>query len=120
MLWVCEKPRVILLNGSPTDNNATLFAEGYKSIAEPKFEAGEWEKVDEQAVPDWDNQQALVIYEQILTAAGGEVDATFAANDGLAGSVIAALKGQGLEPIPLSGQDATVAASRTSSPAGRR
>jgi D-xylose transport system substrate-binding protein len=104
-----EKPRVVLLNGSPTDNNATLFAEGYKSIAEPKFEAGEWEKVDEQAVPDWDNQQALVIYEQILTAAGGEVDATFAANDGLAGSVISALKGQGLEPIPLSGQDATVA-----------
>ncbi len=103
-----DNPRVILLNGSPTDNNATLFAEGYKSIAEPKFEAGEWTKVDEQAVPDWDNQQALVIYEQMLTAAGGEVDATFAANDGLAGSVISALKGQGLGPIPLSGQDATV------------
>ena len=103
-----DKPRVVLLDGSPTDNNATLFAQGYKSIADPKFEAGEWEKVDEQAVPDWDNQQALVIYEQILTAAGGKVDATFAANDGLASSVIAALKGQGLDPIPLSGQDATV------------
>ncbi len=103
-----EKPRVVLLDGSPTDNNSSLFAAGYKSIAEPKFEAGEWEKVDEQAVPDWDNQQALVIYEQILTAAGGKVDATFAANDGLAGSVISALKGQGLQPIPLSGQDATV------------
>ena len=103
-----ERPRVVLLNGSPTDNNATFFAEGYKSIAEPKFAAGEWEKVDEQAIPDWDNQQALVIYEQILTAAGGQVDATFAANDGLAGSVVAALKGQKLDPIPLSGQDATI------------
>jgi D-xylose transport system substrate-binding protein len=103
-----EKPRVVLLNGSPTDNNSFLFAEGYKSIAEPKFAAGEWEKVDEQAVPNWDNQQALVIYEQILTAAGGKVDATFAANDGLAGSVISALKGQKLAPIPLSGQDATI------------
>jgi len=36
------------------------------------------------------------------------VDAVFAANDGLAGSVISALKSQGLDPIPVSGQDATV------------
>ncbi len=103
-----ETPRVVLLNGSPTDNNATLFKEGYVSVAGPRFDAGDWELVDDQAVPDWDNQQALVIYEQILTAAGGDVDATFAANDGLAGSVISALKGQGLGPIPVSGQDATV------------
>ena len=103
-----ETPRVVLLNGSPTDNNATLFKEGYVSVAGPRFDAGDWELVDDQSVPDWDNQQALVIYEQILTAAGGDVDATFAANDGLAGSVISALKGQGLGPIPVSGQDATV------------
>jgi D-xylose transport system substrate-binding protein len=30
-----------------------------------------------------------------------------AANDGLAGAVIAALKAKGLKPIPLTGQDAT-------------
>ncbi len=103
-----EQPRLIQLNGSPTDNNATLFREGYVSVAQPRYDAGDWTLVDEQAVPDWDNQQALVIYEQMLTAAGGEVDATFAANDGLAGSVISALKSQGLDPIPVSGQDATV------------
>jgi D-xylose transport system substrate-binding protein len=103
-----DPKRVIQLNGSPTDNNATLFREGYFSVAQPHYDAGDWELVDDQAVPDWDNQQALVIYEQLLTAAGGDVDATFAANDGLAGSVIAALKGQGIDPIPLSGQDATV------------
>jgi D-xylose transport system substrate-binding protein len=103
-----DPKRVVQLNGSPTDNNATLFREGYFSVAQSHYDGGDWELVDDQAVPDWDNQQALVIYEQILTAAGGDVDATFAANDGLAGSVIAALKGQGLEPIPLSGQDATV------------
>jgi D-xylose transport system substrate-binding protein len=104
-----ETPQVVLLNGSPTDNNATLFKEGYVSIAGPRFDAGEWELVDDQSVPDWDNQQALVIYEQILTAAGGNVDATFAANDGLANSVISARKSQGLDPHPVSGQDATVA-----------
>ncbi|HUM70218.1 MAG TPA: substrate-binding domain-containing protein, partial [Chloroflexota bacterium] len=69
----------------------------------------DWELVDDQAVPGWDNQQALIIFEQILTAAGGDVDAVFAANDGLANSVISALKSQGLDPLPLSGQDATAA-----------
>ena len=103
-----DVPQVVQLNGSPTDNNATLFREGYFGIAEPHYNDGSWALVDDQAVPDWDNQQALVIYEQILTAAGGNVDATFAANDGLAGSVISALKSQGLDPMPVSGQDATV------------
>ena len=103
-----DNPQVVQLNGSPTDNNATLFREGYFSVASPRYDAGDWTLVDDQAVPDWDNQQALVIFEQILTAAGGNVDAVFAANDGLAGSVIAALKGQGLGQVPVSGQDATV------------
>jgi D-xylose transport system substrate-binding protein len=103
-----DPKRVVQLNGSPTDNNATLFREGYYGVAKPHYDAGDWELVDDQAVPDWDNQQALVVYEQILTAAGGDVDATFAANDGLANSVISALKSQGMDPMPLSGQDATV------------
>lgn len=104
-----DPKRVVQLNGSPTDNNATLFREGYFSVASPHYDAGDWELVDDQAVPGWDNQQALVIFEQILTAAGGDVDAVFAANDGLANSVISALKSQGLDPLPVSGQDATAA-----------
>ncbi|MBW7881672.1 MAG: substrate-binding domain-containing protein [Caldilineaceae bacterium] len=105
-----EVPRVVQLNGSPTDNNATLFREGYFSVAKPHYDDGSWELVADQAVPGWDNQQALVIFEQILTDAGDAgVDAVFAANDGLANSVIAALKARGLDPLPLSGQDATVA-----------
>jgi D-xylose transport system substrate-binding protein len=102
------KPDVAVLNGSPTDNNATLFANGYNSVIKPKFDSGEWNLVDDQSVPDWDNQQALVIFEQILTAANGNVDAAIAANDGLANSVVSALKSQGHKPIPLTGQDATV------------
>jgi D-xylose transport system substrate-binding protein len=103
-----ENPRVAVLNGSPTDNNATLFANGYNSVITPLFDSGEWTLVDDQSVPDWDNQQALVIFEQMLTAANGEIDAAIAANDGLAGSVYAALANQGLDPIPVTGQDATV------------
>lgn len=102
-------PRIVQLNGSQTDNNATMLREGAYSVTQPYFESGMWELVDEQTVPDWDNQQALIIFEQMLTASGGNIDAVFAANDGLASSVIAALKSQGLGPLPLSGQDATVA-----------
>jgi D-xylose transport system substrate-binding protein len=105
-------PEVVLLNGGPTDNNATLFREGYYGVAEPYFSDGSWNMVDDQAVPGWDNQQALVIFEQILTAADGNVSAVFAANDGLAGGVISAFKNAGVSPaeagIPISGQDATV------------
>ncbi len=100
--------RIIQLNGSPTDNNATLFREGYYSVAKPHYDAGDWVLVDDQAVPDWDYQQALVVVEQILTATDGDIDAVIAGNDRLANSVISALKSQGLDPIPLSGQDATV------------
>ncbi len=105
-------PEVVLLNGAPTDNNATLFREGYVSYAQPHFDDGSWNLVDDQAVPNWDNQEALVIFEQIYTAAEGNISAVFAANDGLAGSVISALQSAGVDPgeagIPISGQDATV------------
>ena len=101
-------PNVMILDGGPTDNNATLFAEGYMSFAQPHFDDGSWNLVDKQAVPDWDNVQAQTIAEQILTASGNEVDAAIVANDGMAGGVISALKAQGLNGIPVTGQDATV------------
>ena len=68
-------PNVMILDGGPTDNNATLFAEGYLEFAQPMFDSGAWNLVDRQAVPGWDNQEAQTLAEQILTAAGNEVDA---------------------------------------------
>lgn len=106
-----DTPQVVLLNGGPTDNNAKLFRDGYFGVAEPHFTDGSWNLVADQSVPEWDNQQALVIFEQILTAANNNVTAVFAANDGLAGAVISAFKNAGIDPgdagIPISGQDAT-------------
>src|SRR4051794_2901017 len=61
-----SKPAVAVLNGSPTDNNATLFKQGYDSVIGPKFKSGAWTKVADQSVPDWDNQKALTIFEQML------------------------------------------------------
>lgn len=100
-------PNVMVLDGGPTDNNATLFGNGYMEIAQPKFDAGEWNLVDRQAVDGWDNQEAQNIAEQILTAANNEVDAAIVANDGMAGGVISALTNVGLNGIPVTGQDAS-------------
>jgi len=97
--------RIIEVNGSPTDNNATLFKQGYDSQLDPKYAAG-WKKVGDQSVPQWDNAQAGVIFEQLLTAAGNKVDGVLAANDGMAQSVINILKKNGLK-VPVTGQDAT-------------
>ena len=103
-----SKPAVAVLNGSPTDNNATLFKNGYDSVIDPKFEAGEWTEVDDQAVPDWDNQKALTIFEQMLQKANNKVDGVLAANDGLGNAAISALKQRKLKQIPVTGQDATL------------
>ncbi|MEM9134848.1 MAG: substrate-binding domain-containing protein [Actinomycetota bacterium] len=95
--------QIIQLHGSPTDNNATLFREGYQAaIADAGFET-----VGEEAVPDWDNVQAGVIFEQLLTAANGEVDGVLVANDGLSLASQAVLADNGLT-LPTTGQDATV------------
>jgi D-xylose transport system substrate-binding protein len=101
-------PKVAVLNGSPTDNNATLFANGYNSVIKPLFDSKDWTLVDDQSVPDWDNTKAQTIFEQMLTASGGKIDAAIAANDGLANAVATALQNQGLPYIPVTGQDATV------------
>ena len=99
---------IAVLNGSPTDNNATLFKNGYDSVINPKFESGEWNEVDDQSVPDWDNQQALTIFEQMLQKADNKVDGVLAANDGLGNAAISAIKQRKLPQIPVTGQDATL------------
>ena len=106
-------PNVVMLNGGPTDNNAALFKRGYNEASDyavsTRVAEGAWALAADQDTPNWDNQEALTIFEQILVDTSGAVDAVFAANDGLANSVIQALKAGGFSPVPLSGQDATVA-----------
>ncbi len=106
-----DTPQVVMLNGGEEDNNAFLFRDGYNEVVEARVGAGDWALVADQFTPGWDNAEALAIFDQILVAAGNDVNAVFAANDGLAGSVIASLENAGLDPttIPVSGQDATQA-----------
>ncbi|HYG93324.1 MAG TPA: substrate-binding domain-containing protein [Nocardioides sp.] len=102
-----DKPsKIIYLNGSPTDNNATLFSQGAHSVLD---EIGNYEVVGEQPVPEWDNDEAAVIFQQLYTQANGDVDGVLAANDGLGGAVISILEGNGRAgEVPVTGQDATV------------
>ena len=65
-------------------------------------------EVDDQSVPDWDNQKALTIFEQILQKNGNKIDGVLAANDGLANAAISALKQRQLPQVPVTGQDATL------------
>ena len=95
---------VALLNGSPTDNNATLFKQGYEAA----ITSAGYTIADDQSVPDWDNTQAGTIFEQMFTKANGNFVGVDAANDGLGGAVIAVLeKNKVAGKIPVTGQDAT-------------
>ena len=102
-----SKPTVAELNGSPTDNNATLFANGYDSVLKPQYSSGKFAKGPNQSVPEWDNQKALTIFEQMLQQTHNKIDGVLAANDGLANSVISALNARKLGHKPVTGQDAT-------------
>ena len=102
------KPVVAELNGSPTDNNATLFAQGYNSVLDPLYANGTYVKGPNQSVPNWDNQQGATIFEGMLTA-NPKIGAVLTANDGLGGAVLSILQKNGLQgKVPFTGQDATV------------
>jgi D-xylose transport system substrate-binding protein len=95
---------VALLNGSPTDNNATLFKQGYETA----IKAAGYTIAADQSVPNWDNTQAGTIFEQMFTKANGNFVGVDAANDGLGGAVVAVLAKNKLDgKIPVTGQDAT-------------
>ena len=101
-------PIVAELNGSPTDNNATLFKGGYDSLLQPLFDDGTYTKGPDQWVPDWNNDEATVIFTQMLTQQP-KISAVLAANDGIGNSVINVLKKHKLNgKVPVTGQDATV------------
>ena len=102
-----DKPaNIVFLNGSPTDNNATLFAEGAHSVLD---KISQYKQVAEQAVPDWDNAEAATIFEQMYTQQDGNIDGVLAANDGLGNAAISILRKNGAAgDVPVTGQDATL------------
>jgi D-xylose transport system substrate-binding protein len=103
-----SKPVVAELWGGPTDQNAFWFKSGNDAVLNPLFKSGKLTKGPQQFVPLWLATNAQPIFEQMLLKTNNKIDGAIAANDGIAGAVIAALKAKKLKPIALSGQDATV------------
>jgi D-xylose transport system substrate-binding protein len=101
---------VAQLWGGPADANAFWFKSGNDDILNPLFKSKKLTKGPAKFVPGWAADKAQVIFEQMLVQTNNNIQGVVAANDNIAGAVIATLKAKGLKPIPLSGQDNTAAA----------
>ena len=106
--WNVSKPNILVMDGDPTDNNATLFAQGYNGVLQPSFDNGTYTKVGEPA-GTWDPATAATTFEQQLTA-HPEINALITPNDDNANAVISILKGKGVQAktFPTTGQDASL------------
>jgi D-xylose transport system substrate-binding protein len=105
--WNVSDPQILIMNGDPTDNNAKLFAQGYHSVLDPKFDDGTYKKVGEPA-GTWDPPTAQTTFEQQYTA-HPEINAVVTPNDDNANAVISVLQKNGIQPntFPTTGQDAS-------------
>ncbi len=100
----------VMIKGSPTDPNADFLRGGQQEVLQAAIDSGAISIVDEAYTDGWLPANAQRNMEQILTANDNNVDAVVASNDGTAGGVVAALTAQGMEGIPVSGQDGDHAA----------
>lgn len=101
--------RIVVINGSPIDDNAHLFAQGYMGVLSPLFKSGARKQVANVWTPLWDPSKAQAEMEQILTKSNNGVDGVLSANDGMAGGIIAALQAQNLAgKVPVTGLDGTL------------
>jgi D-xylose transport system substrate-binding protein len=101
-----DKGSIVMINGSPTDNNAIQFRRGAHSVLDGKVTIGR-----EYDTPGWSDVNARDQMQQAITALGrANIVGVYAANDGTAGGAFAAMKGSGFASIPpLTGQDAEIA-----------
>ncbi len=106
--WGVKSPNVIVMKGAPTDNNATLFAQGYDGVLAPYFSSKGWKDVSNPA-GTWDPPTALSEFQQQYTA-HKEINAALIPNDENAAPIIHYLQGQGVKAktFPTTGQDATL------------
>jgi D-xylose transport system substrate-binding protein len=100
----------VMIKGSSADPNADFLRGGQQEVLQEAIDSGAITIVGEAYTDDWLPANAQRNMEQILTQQNNEFDAVVASNDGTAGGVVAALTAQGMEGIPVSGQDGDFAA----------
>jgi len=106
--WNVSKPNILVMDGDPTDNNATLFAQGYNGVLAPDFANGTYVKVGEPA-GTWTPSVAQTTFAQQYTA-HPNINAVVTPNDDNANAVIAYLQSKQVKPktFPTTGQDASL------------
>jgi len=106
--WGVKNPNVVVMRGAPTDNNATLFADGYDAVLAPYFSSKKYTDVANPA-GTWTPATALSEFEQAYTAHSG-INAALIPNDENGAPIIHYLQSQGIKPktFPTTGQDATL------------
>ncbi|MBN9672640.1 D-xylose ABC transporter substrate-binding protein [Roseibium aggregatum] len=104
------KGNYVMIKGSSADPNADFLRGGQQEVLQSAIDAGDITIVGEAYTDGWLPANAQRNMEQILTANDNKVDAVVASNDGTAGGAVAALTAQGMEGIPVSGQDGDHAA----------
>ena len=100
---------IVMVNGAPTDPSAG----DYKKGAHQVFDKSGLKIAKEFDTPDWSPDKAQTEMEQSITALGKDGFAgVYSANDGMAGGIIAAMKGNGVDPQskPVTGGDSEAAA----------
>jgi D-xylose transport system substrate-binding protein len=98
---------ILMIDGSPTDNNATLFAKGAHSV----IDTSGYKVLAEYQTPGWLPANAQSWAASQFTKFGSQIKGIYAANDGTAGGVIAAAAAAhfDLSKAALTGQDASLA-----------
>jgi D-xylose transport system substrate-binding protein len=100
---------IVMVNGAPTDPSAG----DYKKGAHQVFDKSGVKIAKEFDTPDWSPDKAQTEMEQSITSLGKDGFAgVYSANDGMAGGIIAAMKGNGVDPQskPVTGGDSEAAA----------
>jgi D-xylose transport system substrate-binding protein len=106
--WGVKDPQVTVMHGATTDNNATLFAQGYDAVLKPLFASGKWKDVSNPP-GTWTPDVALSEFQQTYTA-HKNINAALIPNDENGAPIIHYLQGQGIKAktFPTTGQDATL------------
>jgi D-xylose transport system substrate-binding protein len=106
--WHVAKPQVVVMHGDVTDNNATLFAQGYNGVLQPLFSSGKYTLVARTA-GTWKAPIALTEFQGAFTA-HPNINSAVIPNDASGAPIISYLQSHGVKAktFPTTGQDATL------------
>jgi len=114
--WHVKKPQVIVMHGAVTDNNATLFYQGYNSVIAPLVKSGKYKAILGASggnlkftAGTWDPPTQLTEFKAEWAHYRSTMTGAVIPNDETGSPIINFLFSQGVKPytFPTTGQDAT-------------